>query len=123
MSTSLRTTGGDLALPRVVVKDFNSVVLQSAIDALALWSQEWFLDQNVGTKWASVLGVKIVSTRQIEQMLQRVLLAVQGIISVTASSVFDRAKRNFAYTFTAGLNNGAILTGGSGTPFTVTGGP
>lgn len=124
MSTTARTNTGDLQLPRVIVTDFASCVLQSIKDALALWKGEWFLDQNAGFPWGQqVLGVKIVSTAQIEALLRQQLLAIQGVIRVTAKSVFNRALRNFAYTFTAYLSTGQQITGGSATPFVITGAP
>jgi hypothetical protein len=124
MATTLRTAGGDMVLPRVIVTDFASCVQQSVIDGLNLWLGEWFLNTAVGFPWGqSVLGVKLVNTNQINALLRQFLLSVQGIVSVTATSSFNRLARQFSYSFWAQLNNGQILTGGSGTPVVISGSP
>ena len=124
MSTSARTLTGDLALPRVVVTDLPSVVQQTIIDGFNLWKGEWFLDLNVGFPWfQEVLGRKIVSTSQVESLLRDFLLSVPGVATVQASSTFNRKARSFAYAFTATLNEGTVITGGSGLPTAIQGTP
>ncbi len=123
MTETARTSSGDLVFPRVLVTDFASCILQQVKDGLALFQLEWFLDQNAGFPWVFLLGVKIVSTQQIETSLQQFLLSIPGIVSVTASSSFNRAARQFSYDYWAQLNNGQILTGGSATPPQISGAP
>ena len=123
MSTTARTTTGDLVLPRVIVTDLASVARQTIIDGLSLWQGEWFLDQNTGFPWMQqVLGRKIVSTSAVESLLKTFLLSVPGVASVQASSTFNRQARSFAYTFAATLSDGTIITGGSGLPTAIQGG-
>lgn len=122
MSTSARTSSGDLALPRVVVTDLASVVCQSITDGLNLWQGEWFLNQDVGFPWMQqILGRKIVSTSAVETILKAFLLSVPGVATVQASSTFNRVARSFAYAFTATLNDGTNITGGSGLPTAIQG--
>jgi hypothetical protein len=119
VTTFLRTDEGDLAIPRVIVTDPGQCARQQAIDILALWASEWFLDQSIGFPWQSLLGLKIVNTTQIEALLKQAILSVTGVTSVTAQVQFNRTQRAFSYNFSATLNTGAILTGGSNQPFRV----
>lgn len=124
MATAARTTTGDLQLPRVVVTDFASCVLQSILDGLALWQGAWFLDTSAGFPWAQrVFGIKNPSTTQLSALFRQFLLSVPGVVSVTASANLNRAQRAFSYTFAATLNTGQVISGGSATPFTISGAP
>lgn len=123
VATTARTTTGDLALPRVFVTDFVACTVQAMKDALNLWQTEWFLDQNAGFPWQRILGIKSPSSMQVQQLIRQQLLAIPGVVSVTASATFDRVKRAFTYNFAAQLANGQQITGGSATPFQVTGSP
>ena len=107
-----------------MVTDLPSVVRQTIIDGFNLWKGEWFLDLNVGFPWfQEVLGRKIVSTSQVESLLRDFLLSVPGVATVQASSTFNRKARSFAYAFTATLNEGTVITGGSGLPTAIQGTP
>lgn len=100
------------------------MALQTIVDGLALWQGEWFLDTNAGFPWAQrVFGVKNPNSTQIQALLRQFLLSVPSVVSVVASAFIDRVKRQFAYTFSATLNTGQTITGGSATPFQVTGAP
>ena len=125
MSTTLRTPGGDLVIPRVIVTDLASVVRQQILDGLALFQGEWFLDQSAGFPWfQTVFGRKLVSTAQINQALRQFLLGVPGVASIVASSTFDGARRLFTYAFQGFLTNGLAVSGDSqGPTVTVTGAP
>jgi|SRR5580700_3615565 hypothetical protein len=119
MSYFARTDEGDLAFPRVVVTDPAQCARQQAVDILSLWYTEYFLDQSIGFPWQELLGLKIVSTTEIEAVLQQALLSVTGAVSVTTDVNFDRAQRAFSYSFEMILNTGAIVTGGSNQAFQV----
>lgn len=119
MTTFLRTDEGDLAIPRVIVTDPGQCARQQAIDILALWASEWFLDQNIGFPWAAVLGLKITNTTLIESLLEDAILSVTGVIAVVAQVDFNRQQRAFSYSFSATINTGAVLTGGSNQAFSV----
>jgi hypothetical protein len=123
MSTSARTNSGDLVIPRVIVTDFNTCVLQRVRDGLGLWALEWFLDQSAGFPWWRILGQKNISATEAAAFIRQFLLSVEGIVSVTATAMVNATARSFAYAFQAQLNSGAVLTGGSGQAFKVTGGP
>lgn len=125
MSTTLRTPGGDLVIPRVIVTDLASVVRQQILDGLDLFRGEWFLDQNAGFPWFQlVFGKKLTSTGQINQALRQFLLGVPGVASVVASSTLDGARRFFAYSFEGFLTNGLTLQGDSqGPTVNITGAP
>ena len=119
MSFFQRTDTNDLAIPRVLVADLPSCARQQAIDILSLWAGEWFLDQAVGFPWNSLMGLKILNTTQIDGLLKEAILSVQGVVSVTAQVLFNRAARAFSYSFTAQLATGDVLTGGSNQAFSV----
>ena len=127
-TTTLRTAGGDLVIPRVIVSDIASVARQQIIDGLGLFRGEWFLNRNDGFPWFQTLfGVKLTSTAQINQALRQFLLSVPNVVSVVASSVLDGARRLFTYTFEAFLSNGLTLAassnGGIVPIITITGAP
>ena len=133
MSTSLRVTGtsvgginttiGDIVLPRQVVTDFNTYMLIKVQDVLKLWQGEWFLDTSAGFPWAQqVLGTKQINAAFVGGLLTKALLAIQGVATVTANASFNGSTRNFNYSFSAKLNNGALITGGSGAPAQIVGG-
>lgn len=119
MSTFARTQSGDLQVPRVLVTDLAQCARQQLIDILALWQGEWFEDTNLGFPWQKLMGLKIVNTTQIEVLLKDAILSVQGVQSVSAEVLFNRAQRAFSYTFSAQLQSGQVLTGGSNQAFEV----
>jgi len=119
VSTFAIEDDGDLQIPRVLVTDPGECARLQCVQILGLWASEWFLDQNLGFPWKTILGLKIVSTTQIESLLKQAILSVTGVVSVTAQVNFNRVQRAFSYNFEAVLNTGAILTGGSNQPFSV----
>lgn len=125
MSVSARTITGDLQVPRVLVTDFNSQVLQKVRDFFGLWQGEWFLDHSAGFPWLQrVLGVMPApSATEVAALIRQGLLSITGIVNVVATATLNRSTRAFAYSFQATTNSGATITGGSGTPFQVTGAP
>lgn len=123
MSTTARTASGDLQLPRVILTDPAQVARQSTVDSLSLWLGEWFLDNSVGFPWLQqVLGLKNPNITKIKALLRQTILAQPYVVDVVADAAFNRSTRAFAYSFAATLNTGQIITGGSGTPFAVSGG-
>lgn len=133
MSTSLRVTGanvgginttlGDMVLPRVVVTDFNNVMRQKIIDVLNLWRGEWFLNTLDGFPWAQqVLGTKSINAAFVGGLLTKAILGIQGVATVTANASYNGSTRGFDYTFSAKLNSGAFITGGSGAVAQIVGG-
>lgn len=116
MTTTLRTATGDLAVPRVIVRDPAAVAIQTIQDGLKIWAGEWFEDTDYGMPWLSILGQKIINSNQIQALLQAFLYSVPGIVAVTASATFNSAQRSFTYTYQATLNTGQIIQGGSAAP-------
>ena len=111
-------------MPRVIVTDPMAVCLQTIIDSLALWQGEWFLDMNAGFPWAQrVFGVVPANPTAVGALIRQQLLAIKGIVSVTAKAKYNSSTRAFSYTFTAVCNAGQVITGGSGQPLQVTGSP
>jgi hypothetical protein len=122
VTTTLRTSTGDLVVPRVIVRDPASVAVQTIRDGLALWKGSWFLDTNAGFPWLLFLGVKILNANQLIAALRAFLLSVPGIVNVIATATFNRAARSFSYDYSCTFNSGAIITGGSGAPANLQGG-
>jgi hypothetical protein len=116
VSTTLRTSGGDLVLPRVIITDPAACAVSAINDGLALWRGSFYLDLNAGFPWLQFLGQKIVSDNQIVAALKAFLMSVPGIVSVVATATFDRTARAFSYTYQATFNPDVIITGGSGQP-------
>jgi hypothetical protein len=120
MSTTERTSTGDLVLPRVIVTDPASVALQTILDTLALWQGSWFLDLSAGFPWLqAVLGQKNPNVTLVKGLLQQAILYCPYVVSVTALVFYSAAQRAFAYNFQALLNTGQIITGGSNVAFQV----
>lgn len=117
------STLGDMVLPRKVVTSFNEVMRQKIIDVLQLWRGEWFLNTLDGFPWAQqVLGTKQINAAFVGGLITKALLGIQGVATVTANASFNGSTRNFDYSFTAKLNNGAFITGGSGAVAQIVGG-
>jgi hypothetical protein len=86
---------------------------------LALMLGEWFLNTLEGTPWLLILGVKNPNLSALEQLLQRIILGtppVSTVASVTLS--LDHKTRHFTYTWSAVLETGETISGGS-TPYIV----
>jgi hypothetical protein len=120
VSTTARTLSGDIVIPRVLITDPAQVALQTIKDILGLWQGEWFMDTGAGFPWLQqVLGVKNPNVTQIKGLLERAIKTAPYVVSVSAQVFFNPAARAFAYTFSAPLNTGEVITGGSNTPFRV----
>lgn len=108
----------------MVVTDPATVALIAIRDILGLWAASWFLDTGVGFPWfQQVLGSKNPNLTQIQALLRSAILSAPYVINVTASALFDSSARAFTYTFSAFLNTGEVITGGSAQAFRVQGAP
>ena len=123
MTTTLRTSTGDLSLPRAIVTDPAQVACQTINDGLRLWRTSWFLDQSAGFPWLQVLGQKVVNASQLKGLLRKFLLSVPGITQVFATATFDRPGRSFSYDYSATFNGTTIIKGSSSSPATAQTGP
>jgi hypothetical protein len=120
VSNTLRTSTGDLVIPRVIVTDPAQVALQTIKDTLALWQGSWFQDLNAGFPWLQqVFGVVNPNITAIKGLLRQAILYCPYVIGVTASVFYSHSIRAFAYNFEATLNTGQVITGGSNQPFVV----
>ena len=118
----INVTLGDLVLPRQIISG-NAAIRQNLIDTLNLWRGEWFLNTSDGFPWAQeVLGTKQINAAFVGGLITKALLGIQGVATVTANASFNGSTRNFDYSFTAKLNNGAFITGGSGAVAQIVGG-
>jgi hypothetical protein len=114
---------GDLVLPRVLVTATDACILQAVVDGIQLWQGEWFLDTTQGFPWLQkVLGVYPVNLPQVFDALRSFLLSVQGIVSVHVGGSYNSSTRALQYNYSAQLASGALLTGGSGAPPSLSGG-
>ncbi|MGC3003986.1 hypothetical protein ACPF8X_37835 [Streptomyces sp. G35A] len=71
---------------------------------------EWFLDEPYGVPWFEILGTK-KSKQQIDAILQREVLSVQGVKEIVNwSSSFDNSTRKYGCQFTVKTTNGGITS-------------
>lgn len=128
MSTLARTPAGDLALVvqangkknLSIVTDKAQACAIKLADRFKLWLGEWFLDTRQGVPYVQTVFVKRPSLNAIRQLFRTIILTTPPIVSCDDLSLnFDRARRSLSYQFRATLNNGAVITGGSGQPFIV----
>jgi hypothetical protein len=125
MAMFARTAAGDWVLPLTIVTDVGTIAAQKCQDLLNLWQGAWFLNVLEGFPWLQkVLGRKIQASavNTFRSLMRQTILQVPGVVSIIALQVtLGATNRQLSYTFQAALNNGQILTGGSGIPFIVTG--
>lgn len=122
MSTTLRTASGDLVFPRVIVTDPATVALISIRDILGLWLNSWFLDTLAGVPWVQkILGVKNPNLTDVQSTLRKAILSAPYVISVTATALFNSSTRDFSYNFSARLDTGQTIVGGSSQAFHIQG--
>jgi hypothetical protein len=117
LTTFARTDEGDLRIPRVLITAADQVCVQTIRDGLALWAEEWFLDQSVGYPWQNILGQKSINTGQFITLMRSYLLSCIGVAAADVTARYNGVTRAFAYTFSATLNSGAVISGGSNVPF------
>ena len=106
-----------MVLPRVLVTDSLQVILYTVTQGLLLWQSEWFLDTTEGFPWAVILGQKVVNTAQFVAVMKAYLLSCTGIVTADVTASFNGPRRSFAYEFSATTSIGAVLVGGTNTPF------
>jgi hypothetical protein len=123
ITTTQRTSSGDLVVPRVIVTDPASVCVQQISDGFALWQGSWFLDTSAGFNWLLYMGQKILNANQLINAIQAFLLSVSGVVSIiNVTAVFNQAVRAFSYEYAVTFQSGATITGSSTNPPSVTGG-
>ena len=88
---------------------------------LRFWLGTWFADKRLGVPWLSSIFVTNPSRSVVKRILDRTILSVPFISTVTSAITFDPASRRGSYTFTAKTSTGRTITGGSNAPFIVDG--
>lgn len=129
MSTWARTQSGDLLFPTLgsgqsaLVTDPGEQCAITLQDKLSFWLGEWFLDTSQGVPWLQVLGIKNPNVNAIRAMLRSIIQGTPPVVSVDElQALYTPSRRSFAYTFSASLATGQVLTGGTGQPFVVSAG-
>jgi hypothetical protein len=90
---------------------------------LSMWLGEWYLDLSQGTPWLTILGVKNPDLNAVRQVLQGIIAGTPPVNVVNdVSLAFDTTTRNLTWSWTATLDSGVVITGGS-TPYVVPEGP
>jgi hypothetical protein len=103
-----------------VVTDPATIAAHKCANCLALWQGSWFLDLTQGFPWLQkVLGQRSNRLTQIRNLLREAILQVPGVVSVDSISAQIAAQRQLQFSFSATLNTGQQLVGGSGQPFLV----
>lgn len=106
----------------VVVTDKLECAAVKLKNRFRLFLGEWFLDTRIGVPWFQVVFVKNPDLSVIRRLLNRIILSVPPIITVTKLDLdYDPAARVLGFSFEAVGDDGRILTGGSGEPFIVVG--
>lgn len=106
----------------VVVTDKLECAAVKLKNRFRLFLGEWFLDTRIGVPWFQFVFVKNPDLSVIRRLLNRIILSVPPIITVTKLDLdYDPAARVLGFSFEAVGDDGRILTGGSGEPFIVVG--
>lgn len=95
---------GDFVLVRGI-----AAVMQSCRIALQLFTDEWFLNQDVGIPyWTAILGFKpAVAVRAAQLAIRAELAQISGVIQVTkVDVVFNGATRQLSITWQVKTGNG-----------------
>lgn len=83
---------------------------------------EWFLDTRVGVPYWDLSRLKNPDEEVLRRLFRRVILSVQGVGTIESLTLsIDRASRVLSFSFRVTHDSGAVITGGSGEPFIVTG--
>lgn len=124
MSTFVQTDSGDLDVSTgnlVVEQRPEWCVVYELRGRFRLYRGSWWLDQRIGIPYyESILGRKNPNLRLIEQLFRRVIETCPGVKSLDDIALtFDSAARTAVYSFRCTTDTGAVIVGGSGTPFIV----
>lgn len=99
-------TGGDLKLVQGT-----AAIVQECRTALGLWAGEYPFDIEVGTQWQTILNTKAISDATITAEVRRVLLNVDGVVSVDNIEIArNTVARTARISAAVRGNEGAVLT-------------
>lgn len=118
-SNELLFTNGKLALisgPEATAQKLRNLFL--------LVKGEWFLDTRVGVPYFDTALVKNPDLGVIKRLFRRVILSAQGVKEILSLDLgYNAAARTLTFTTRVLHDSGAVISGGSGEPFIVTGAP
>lgn len=79
---------------------------------------EWFRDTRLGIPYIQYIFVKNPNLALIQNIFTQVVLSAPGVKTLDAMVMdYTANRRNVSVSIQATTNEGAVLTGGSGTPF------
>jgi hypothetical protein len=85
-----------------------------------LFQGEYFLDTRIGVPYFQFILVHNPNLPVVKSILSKVITQTPGVKSLdTFDLTYDRGARTAAFTFRATTDTGAVISGGSGTPFIV----
>lgn len=107
---------------RLLVISGPEATAQKLTTSFQLFKGEWFLDTRIGVPWFDQVLVKAPDLEWIRRLFRRVCLSVQGVATVESIELnYDASSRSLACEISVKHDSGAIIVGGPGAPFIVTG--
>lgn len=115
-----RDPSGDWAKPFRIETDPAICTVQKITDAFNLWLASWAFDQSQGMPWLQqILGQKNPNLNAIVDIMRRALLSLPRVVAVLSLSLVPVGlARNLFVAWSVQIDTGAIVSGGSGVPFT-----
>ena len=108
---SIDPTTGDLEIVNgdLVLNDGKKALMQLVKQTLEMFYGEWFLDNGAGIPYYQYILVKDPNIVTVSAILQNAILAIPGIVELTAFDFdYDGKARQLNVTFTAESNYGII---------------
>jgi hypothetical protein len=127
VSAFAQTSTGDLDISTGNLRVEQSVAQVTAwklTNLFSLFKGEWFQDTRQGLPYFQYVYVHNPNLRLIATIFERVIRFAQGVSAVTSIALDYRPReRTLGATFQATTDDGAVLTGGIGQPFVISGQP
>jgi hypothetical protein len=127
VSAFAQTSTGDLDISTGnlrVEKGIAQVTAWKLTNLFSLFKGEWFYDTRQGVPYFQYVFVARPNLNLIATIFDRVIRSAPGVAGVESISLdYHPRERTLGASFKAHTNNGAVLTGGIGVPFVVSGDP